>query len=249
MVGFRYRLLDCVSLLLLLSCTHPSAPPPLVPPPAVDSGWMVIGQSVQGREIRLRTVGSGARQVLWIGGIHGNEPEGMVATAQLPAAFLADPDRAARVTLHLIEDLNPDGRAAQHRGNANDVDLNRNYPTAFTAAPAHGSAPLDQPEAALLAAQLEQISPALVIVAHSWRDAFFINYDGPAAELAATFSEQSGFPVVVSDDIHPTPGSLGSWVGRTQGLPILTVEYQRGTDPASCWAQTEAAILSVIDPQ
>ncbi|MFT5681213.1 MAG: protein MpaA, partial [Myxococcota bacterium] len=77
-----------------------------------DTGWQTIGHSIEGRDIRLRTVGQGPRVVLWIGGIHGNEPEGAHSTAQLPEAFAADPQRAERVTLHLIEDLNPDGRAA-----------------------------------------------------------------------------------------------------------------------------------------
>ncbi|MFT5680246.1 MAG: protein MpaA [Myxococcota bacterium] len=234
------------SLLILFSCSRP-LPAPVVPPPLPDTGWQVIGQSLQGRDIRLRTVGHGPRTVLWIGGIHGDEIEGAHATAQLPEAFLTDPERAERVTLHLIEDLNPDGRAAQTRGNAAEVDLNRNYPAAFEPAPSHGAAPLDQPEAALLAAQLDALSPAVVLVAHSWREKHFINYDGPAADLAERFSARSGYPVVVSDSIAPTPGSLGSWVGRTQGVPILTVEYERGHDAIACWQETEAAILAVID--
>ena len=232
--------------LVLIACTRPQ--PASLPPPHADTGWQVIGQSIEGRAIRLRSIGSGPRTVLWIGGIHGDEAEGAVATAQLPEAFLADDARSQRVTLHLIEDLNPDGRAANTRENAAGVDLNRNYPTAFEPTDNHGQAPLDQPEAALLASRLEALRPEVVLVAHSWREAHFINYDGPAETLATMFSEHSGYPVVISDNIAPTPGSLGSWVGREQGLPILTVEYERGTDPAACWKQTESAIMSVIDP-
>ena len=235
------------SLLYFFACAHPQ-PATEAPPRTPDSGWQVIGQSLQGRDIRRRTVGSGSRTVLWIGGIHGDETEGMIATARLPEAFLADPARAGRVTLHLIEDLNPDGRAAETRGNAASVDLNRNYPAAFEPAPAHGGAPLDQPEAALLAAQLEALNPDLVIVAHSWREGHFINYDGPASELAERFSAASRYPVIPSADINPTPGSLGSWVGIKRGIPILTVEYERGADPTGCWLDTQAAILAVVDP-
>jgi len=225
---------------------------PLLPdattPPQRDTGWQVIGASIEGRDIRLRTVGHGPHTVLWIGGIHGDEPEGRVATAALPSAFLSQPDRAARITLHLIEDLNPDGRAAKSRANAAGVDLNRNYPTAFAPSDRHGQAPLDQPEAAILAAQLDALQPEVVLVAHSWRERHFINYDGPAAALAETFSAHSSYPVVPSEDISPTPGSLGSWIGREQGIPILTVEYKRGTDPQDCWGQTQEAILAVLEP-
>ncbi len=235
------------SLLYFLACSRPQPVPEAPPPPPPDSGWQVIGQSIEGRDIRLRTVGSGPRSVLWIGGIHGDEAEGAVATAQLPDAFLAERDRAERVTLHLIEDLNPDGRAAETRSNAAEVDLNRNYPAAFEPAPAHGEAPLDQPEAALLAAQVDALHPDLIMVAHSWRESHFINYDGPAADLAARFSAASGYPVVPSGDINPTPGSLGSWIGIERGIPILTVEYERGTDPSACWQDTQEAILAVVD--
>ncbi len=186
--------------------------------------------------------------MLWIGGIHGDETEGTEATRQLPAAFLSGAGHADRVTLHLIEDLNPDGRAAQTRGNAAGVDLNRNFPAAFQPSASHGQEPLDQPESALLDAWLHALEPELVIVAHSWTDHHFINYDGPAAELATRFSAHSEYPVVVSDSFDPTPGSLGSWVGVEMGIPILTVEYERGRDPITCWEETRAAILSVIDP-
>lgn len=234
--------------LLLFACSP--SPPPVTPLPVPlrDSGWKIIGESLGGRDIRLRTVGHGAHTVLWIGGIHGDEPEGRIATEALPSAFLSQPARAARITLHLIEDLNPDGRAAQSRGNAAGVDLNRNYPTAFVPADHHGQAPLDQPEAAVLAKQIDDLQPALVLVAHSWRERHFINYDGPGAALAETFSEHSGYPVVRSDDIAPTPGSLGSWIGREQGIPILTVEFERGTDPQVCWEQTQEAILATVEP-
>jgi protein MpaA len=212
-----------------------------------DTGWRVIGQSIEGRDIRLYRVGHGPRVVLWIDGIHGNEPEGAASTARLPAAFLADPSRAARVTLHLIEDLNPDGRAASTRFNAAGIDLNRNFSLAFAPAKRHGAAPLDQPEAALLAAQLRLLRPALVIAVHSWPERHFINHDGPAADLAARFSALSGYPAVPSDGLQPTPGSLGSWVGLGMGIPVLTLEHRRDSDPVDCWEKTGSAILAVID--
>ena len=53
---------------------------------------------MQGRPIRLHTLGHGPSKVLFIGGIHGDEPECAVATAELPAVFeaagLADESRS-----------------------------------------------------------------------------------------------------------------------------------------------------------
>src|SRR5205823_12662179 len=95
------------------------APAFAVPPP--PAGWTVAGHSVQGRPILMKRFGHGRFKVLWLGGIHGDEIEGSVATAELPAAFAAA-GLADRVTLTVIWDANPDGRAAHSRVNAHGVD-------------------------------------------------------------------------------------------------------------------------------
>src|SRR6185503_12647481 len=107
----RLALLLCAS--GLLSCVTPAldgiAGPPVEsapelaapePEPAAENGrWFTFATSVEGRPIRAATLGHGARRVLWVGGIHGDEREGTHATAELPAAFLAQPGASERVTL------------------------------------------------------------------------------------------------------------------------------------------------------
>lgn len=209
--------------------------------------WQAIGASHDGRELRMRRYGHGPRRVLWIGGIHGDEREGAVATAELPGALARVPDAFARVTLTILEDVNPDGSSLHTRGNARGVDLNRNYPANnFVPGPAFGERPLDQPEAKALHDLVLAERPHLVIVAHAWRGDHFINYDGPAVHLAERFAAESGYRVKPSDKIAPTPGSLGSWIGRKLGVPILTLEYERGTDPLTAWLETRDAIVAVI---
>ena len=211
------------------------------------SAWQQLGRSHQGRPLRVRRIGDGPRRVIWIGGIHGNEREGVVSTAALPDALAAVPGALEQVTLTILEDVNPDGTAAGTRGNARGVDLNRNYPASnFLPGPTYGQRPLDQPEARALHDLVMAERPHLVIVAHSWRGDHFINYDGPAVRYAELFSRRSGYRVKPSDKIAPTPGSLGSWIGRTLQIPILTLEHERGADPRWCWQQTREAILSVI---
>lgn len=195
----------------------------------------------------MRRIGTGARRVLWIGGIHGNEPEGKQATAALADAF----DQAglgASVTLTILEDANPDGRALGTRENANHVDLNRNFPASNfdSSTPEYGRTPLSQPESTVIDGLLRSEKPDLVIVCHSWPGKQFINYDGPAAGIAQRWSTLSGMPIEQSEDITPTPGSLGSYVGVTQGKPILTVEFKRGLDPAAAWTLAHDAALDVI---
>lgn len=213
-----------------------------LPPP-----WQTIGASVDGRPLRVMRLGSGPRRALWVGGIHGDEREGAIATAELPRAFLGTPGAAAKVTLWILEDANPDGSARNTRGNRNGVDLNRNYPARnYLPGDSRGERPLDQPEAKALHDLVLAVKPDVMIVAHAWRGDTFINFDGPAEGLAARFGRESGMRVKPSDRIAPTPGSLGSWVGHTLRWPILTLEYLRGSDPRANWQKTRSAILAVI---
>src|SRR5205823_2944725 len=71
-----------------------------------------IGKSVQGRPILVTRVGSGPVKVIWVGGIHGDEPEGAASTAALPELVANDSRLAGRLSLVVVEDANPDGRAA-----------------------------------------------------------------------------------------------------------------------------------------
>jgi hypothetical protein len=229
------------------SAPPPPPPTPAPPPPAPAADWEVIGTSVNGLPIRQLTVGHGTRKVLLVGGIHGDEPEGAVATAELPAAFdsagLAD-----AVTLTIIEDANPDGRAAGTRGNANGVDVNRNFPASNfdIGNPTNGGEPLSQPESRTLAGAIDRISPTLVMVAHSWAGKQFINFDGPAREIADRFATASGLPVEESNSFTPTPGSLGSYVGRDRGIPILTIEVMKGSDFQAVWNKLRPALIEAI---
>ena len=45
---------------------------------------------------------------------------------------------------------------------------------------------------------------------------------------------------------YPTPGSLGSLVGGDWGLPILTIELERGRDADSAWPEIRAGLLAVL---
>ena len=208
----------------------------------------IIGRSVEGRPLRLTYFGRGPRWVLWIGGIHGDEREGAMSTEELGSTFL-ERGLGDRVTLAILEDVNPDGTERNTRRNARGVDLNRNYPAANfdRAKPAFGRAPLSQPESRALHDFIQKWWPDLVVVCHSWRGDHFINHDGPARALAARFASLSGYRVRPSSSFAVTPGSLGSWIGNTLELPILTLEYERGADPLECWQETKEAILAVIE--
>ncbi len=245
----------------LTSCAAPAVGSAAAPPvevaresvasdaePADHGGpWFTLATSVEGRPIRAATFGHGPRRVLWVGGIHGDEREGAHAAAELPAAFLAEPGASKRVTLYVIEDLNPDGAAKKTRGNGHGVDLNRNFPAAsFRPAGRHGREALGEPESRALGELVASWRPELVLVTHSFRGAEFVNYDGPARALAERFALESGFELRSSEELEATPGSFGAWAGKTLGLSVLTLEYRRGRAAESAWEATRAAILAVI---
>jgi len=86
-----------------------------------------IGTSVQGRPLEAIRLGAkGGTVVVVVGVIHGNEATGLQITDELLSM------KAPRgVELWVVPTMNPDGTALDRRGNANQVDLNRNFPYAW----------------------------------------------------------------------------------------------------------------------
>lgn len=207
-----------------------------------------IARSIQGRAIDAVTLGFGPARIYLIAGIHGDEPEGIAATASIIEHFARDP----RCTIRLVLDMNPDGTHESRRTNAAGVDLNRNWPAAnFRPSRTHGPGPLSEPESAGVYDDLLDFAPDLVVVFHSASRAHapFVNFDGPAAGLASAFANAAkphaiNWSVVPSMG-YPTPGSLGSLLGIDRGVPILTIEFQRG-QPAPSVAASALAGLDAL---
>lgn len=223
--------------------------------PAPPPRWETIGSSLDGRPIEAVTLGRGRLRLAVIGGIHGDEAEAASALDPLRLHLhdrLASAPAAAAV--YIVHDLNPDGFAAGTRGNARGVDLNRNWPTAnFRASRRHGPSPLSEPETALLHAELERFPPDILVVLHSIASGPFVNYDGPAAEGSAAFTDAA---IAATGDgrwhVRPTmgyatPGSLGTWAGVERQIPTLTIEFARGQDEASVTAALIAGIDALLE--
>jgi hypothetical protein len=90
-----------------------------------------VGRSMQGRELRTVTFGTGSTKVLLWSQMHGDEATATMALADI-FAFLAAPgpsalrDRLGReLTVVFLPMLNPDGAELFQRQNAVGVDINR----------------------------------------------------------------------------------------------------------------------------
>ncbi|KAL8591305.1 hypothetical protein ACOMHN_041646 [Nucella lapillus] len=113
-----------------------------------------IGQSVQGRELWVIVIGQSPRDhvllrpnIKFVANIHGNEVVGREVSLRLVELMVrgyGKDDALTRLlnttTLHIMPTMNPDGFAVanksdcvgiQGRRNANNFDLNRNFPDFF----------------------------------------------------------------------------------------------------------------------
>ena len=165
--------------------------------------------------------------VLILGGVHGDEPEGVVAARCLLEQFRHHFSLALDITI--IPDFNPEGVLLKTRGNSNKVDLNRNLPTADWSPIAAteryypGPSALSENENKALVNWLSKNSVQLIISLHSWKPMLNTNGDIPEAQV---ISHLTGYKI--EPDIgYPTPGSLGTYAGFEQKIPTLTYEIER----------------------
>jgi hypothetical protein len=187
-------------------------------------------------ELYSRSV-TATRPVLMIGGVHGDEPEGVQLAQDLLHWLLKD--NSVRRSWFLIPCLNVDGFAAQERTNGNGVDLNRNFPcpdwTSESKAARYYPGPhaASEPEVQALIQLITKIQPSLIIHFHSWQPC--VVYTGSAGKKAA---EILGTPTgyEVKEDIgYPTPGSLGQYGWLIHQTPVICLEAQEGCALSSVW--------------
>ena len=189
---------------------------------------LVIGHSVQGREIRATRVGEegAAVNVLVVGDVHGNEPAGEAIVARLRSV------RVDGVAFWLVRTGNPDGRAADTRQNARGVDLNRNFPWRWRTAargtyypgPKAGS----EPETQALMRLVRRVRPQLGIYYHQHLG---ITVRAPGADPAVQreYARRTGLP------LKSLPAYRGTAVGwQNHLLPdgsAFVVELKAGPAP------------------
>jgi len=209
-----------------------------------------IGHSAAGNAIYGKHFGTSGKRVLFIGGVHGNETEGLAATLGYAEEFaLHGKKPASENQIFFIPALSPDGFLNFSRHNGNGVDLNRNMNTAdwkknspgekYYSGPAANS----EPETKVLLNVLETFKPDFILSLHSWKPMFNIN--GPARPYAEKMQQQLDYEI--TEDIgYPTPGSLGTYAGWEKKIPTITFEIERGLPLDTVYPKVRNAILAVI---
>jgi hypothetical protein len=125
---------------------------------------MVIGQSVQGRDIVAMVIGNGSKNAIIDGSIHGCEKTGTFACLRIAELLVqyyhSDSYWRTKLTQYkviIVPIVNPDGFASNTRFNANGVDLNRQFPPDGTT---------NEPEAWAVRNLMENYTPTLYVNMH-----------------------------------------------------------------------------------
>ena len=192
----------------------------------------------------------GGTPLLILGGVHGDEIEGVIAAQGLLSAFISK-NSFNPLNLIIVPALNYDGFLAKTRSNASGVDLNRNLPTTDWQPKAlkpkyyPGLKPNSESENQSLVAHIQQTNPKYIISLHSWKP--LLNVNGNIKELAQRISKYTNYEIV--EDIgYATPGSLGTY-GQENGIPVLTYEIERGLSTEKILQIHVPAIVNALNEE
>jgi protein MpaA len=205
-----------------------------------------IGTSVQGRSITGYRFGDGPSKIIFVGGTHGDERSSVQILQRWIDTLEMNPARIpAHQTIIIIPIVNPDGYAANSRTNANNVDLNRNFPSnnwkSGVTMPnktylenGGGTAPLSEPESRALANYTLSQSPRLVLTYHAAGDVVVPNDSGDSNTIAVEYGKKSTVGYMSSNNTgtffeYDTTGAYEDWLRDKHGLPALLIELNSRT--------------------
>ena len=204
-----------------------------------------LGYSNENRPIDLFTAGNGPDTIFIFSAIHGNEQAGMTLAFELMERLRERSELLKGRQCIIIPIANPDGVVRNTRGNANRIDLNRNFPAANREnSEVFGFIALSEPESKLLHDLIHRTRPSRIVSLH--QPLKCIDYDGPAKDLAAHMGAYCALPV---KKLGARPGSFGAYAGETMGIPIITLELERADDMLTAdqlWQRYGMAMIAAI---
>ena len=201
-----------------------------------------VGHSVDGRAIRPVVLGdpAAAHRVLVVGCIHGSETAGIPIVRRLVTA-----GAPAGTEIVAVAAVNPDGCARGTRQNAHGVDLNRNFPSNWSAIGRRGDLqysgprPLSEPESRFAVALIRELKPEITIWFHQPQGV--VRAWGQSVATARRFAELADFPY---RSIEWPYGTASNWQNHAfAGTASFVVELPPG--PATRVARWVQAIRRI----
>ncbi len=216
--------------LALLIALLPDGPAEAMGLPTTDR--IVIGHSVQGREIvayhRYTQGRPGARVLLVVGQMHGDEKTGTRAISRLRADPLPP-----GMDLWLIPTINPDGDAHNTRGNAHRVDLNRNFPASWVKRNKgtryfSGPRARSEPETRAVQAFIRDLRPWRTVSFHNPLNGVDASF-GKDASLARDLAKWSGYPLRSFTCNNGCHGTMTQFINQRTPGAAVTFEFGHST--------------------
>jgi len=205
----------------------------------------IIGYSESNREIIAEQYGDGEDVIAILASIHGTEAAGTPLTIQFADYIWNNPGILVGKTIVLIHVTNPDGVVAEIRGNRNNIDINRNFPTDnFGRGIFNGEEPLSAVETKVLLTFLDQYQPDRVMVFHQPLNC--IDFDGNSEELALHLSDVSGMRI---KRLGSRSGSLGTYIAYQFKKEIITLElpsYASGKNADWLWQRYGELMIAFV---
>ncbi|MCX7882419.1 MAG: DUF2817 domain-containing protein [Brevinematales bacterium] len=207
----------------------------------------VIGKSVRGRKIEAFVYGRGNETLLFVGGIHGDERQGVEILTRFRRMVANTPEIRKNIRVVIVPKANPDGIRRGTRGNARGVDINRNFPTSSFTTNYHkkayypGRQAASEPETKALIKLIQKYAPSLVVTIHAQLHCMMV--EGDVWEIARRMQYYNHYPLVAELD-YETPGSFGQYC-LERGIPMITLEVPRIPHHA-LWEQNKRALVEVL---
>jgi protein MpaA len=207
----------------------------------------IFGQTSTGLPIPAYRFAGGGPNILILGGVHGDEIEGVWCAHGLLKSFAEN--FPYHLNLTLVPALNLDGVLARERRNGRMIDLNRNLPTkdwtnvVATERYFPGPAANSEPESQALVDFLAKEKPRFILSLHSWKP--MLNINGDCRAEAEVIAKHTGYRIEETIG-YPTPGCLGTYAGLEREMPTLTYEIERGLSQERVLAEHVPAILEAL---
>ena len=202
---------------------------------------VLLGRSADGRPITAVETGDPDthRKTLVVGCIHGDERAGIAVADQL-----AHSSPPSELDLWIVPVLNPDGAAAGTRGDANGVDLNRNFPWRWQRLSGlfySGPRPLSEPESLIAFRLIRRVRPHISIWFHQHMN--LVDESGGSLTVERRYAALVGLPLA---RLPREPGSVVGWENHTlPGTTAFVVELPAGSLPAAAVRRDAQAVLAV----